>query len=130
MKRLTEQGIERLNKQVDGWDEGIFIQPNYIPTKIKDAVCFIRYQTQSRGGSCWDDIDTVNEIYDHDKPEFKILNLTLEEIGANDEQIAHIKNYMITNESDAGGYVGYYGDFDDYEADWVQLEEIYKYLGI
>lgn len=130
MKRLTKEDINTLNKKVDSWDEGIFVQPNYIPTDIKDEVCFIRWNSSGKDGSCWDDENTVNEEYYYDEPEFKILKLALDKMGGNYEKITEIENSFIKIENDAGDYVGYYGDFSNYKAKWVRLETIYNYLGI
>lgn len=131
MKRLTEEDIKDINKRVeDAWEQGIFVEPNYIPTTIKGPVCFMRWFSEGRGGSCWDDEDTIHEIYYGEKPEFQSLNLALERIGTNPLESQYIKDHFIKSIDDAGSYAGWYGDYDDYKAEWVELETIYKYLGI
>lgn len=131
MKRLTEGNILDINNNMsDKWDNGVFVQPNYIPTDIKEAVCFMRWNSGGRGGSCWDDEDTINEPYYNDKPYFEALHKTLDEIGVTPEQRVYIENYLVDEKDDAGSYSGYYGDYEDYKACWVELEKIYKYLGI
>lgn len=131
MKRLTEKDIVEINKKVENaWDQGIFKEPNYVPTDIKDTVCFMRWFTEGRGGSCWDDENTVNDTYYGEKPIFEALNLALEKIGANAIETQYIKDHFIESIDNAGSCVGWYGDYDDYAAEWVQLERIYKYLGI
>ncbi len=129
MKRLTEEDIKDINKRIEDSDSGIFVQPTYIPTDIKGPVCYMRWNPEGRPGTCWDDEDTINEVYYNERPEFEALTLALEIIGAPDEK-SYIEGYFLRTNDDAGSYVGYYGDYDDYKAEWVELEDIYKYLGI
>jgi len=87
----------------------------------------MRWNSAGRGGSCWDDEDTINEEYIYDKPPFEALSLVLSHYEITDESIInHIQTMVI--EEDAGSYRGYYGDYDDYRAAWIELETIYKCL--
>lgn len=131
MKRLTKEDIKNINKKIENYkNQKIFNKPNYVPTHVKGPVCFMRWNSSGRGGSCWDDENTIREIYYNERPKFEALSLALYEIGTNDKQKEYIENYLIVENSDAGGYSGYYGDFEDYSAEWIELEKIYKYLGI
>lgn len=131
MKRLTEKDIEEINKKGDPWYTGIFIESSYVPTDIKGPCCVLRWNSEGRGGSCWDDENTVNEIYYYERPEFTIFNLTLDKIGVSDfAQRKDIESMLMREVDDAGRDRGYYGDYDDYRAEWIELEAIYKYLEI
>ena len=129
MKRLTKEDIENINNKVsDKWDHGIFVQPTYIPTDIKGEVCFMRWHSAGRGGSCWDDENTVNEDYYYDRPLFDALNLVLSHYEVDNHILINEIQSMIKDEDDAGSYHGYYGDYDEYKAAWIELETIYECL--
>ena len=79
---MTQELIDEINEKCP-YNQGIFFQPSGISTDIKELVIYSRYESEGRGGSCWDDENTVNDIYHYDAPKdhFKVLDIVLEGIA-------------------------------------------------
>lgn len=127
MKRLSDEEIVELNKKICklDTDQGVFKEPNHIRNDIKDYVVYMRWLSAQKGGSCWDDENTVNEHHDYDSPPFHALEIVLEALGATYNQRMHIHALI---ESNYDTDYGYYGDYDTYTVYYVELEKIYKHL--
>ena len=80
-------------------------------------------------GSCWDDEDTVNEYTEQEKPQFNALELVLAKVKPD---ISHLQYNAVLNliqEASETDY-GYYGDYSDYEVNYIILDDLYNLLGI
>lgn len=128
MKTLTQEDIKHIN-EICPYEQGIFIQPNHIPTNIKEPVIFMQWESSGRPGSCWDDDDTVNEEYfnEFNLQEFKVLHLILEKLdktidNATLESIIHHEPEFDNTSN------GYYGDYENDSVTWILLSDLYKVL--
>jgi hypothetical protein len=128
MSRLTEEDIREINN-IDGWCQGIFKEPNWIPTSIKDYVVYQRYETGGMGGgSCWDDSDPSPYSTD-ERPNFDVLDAVLKKIAPDVSYLKYKeieKRIVSKNETE----YEYYGNSTDWEVKFIVLEDLYKLLGI
>ncbi len=125
---MTKELIEKINAKCP-YGQGIFFQPSGISTNIKEHVIYSRYEVGYKPGSCWDDEDTVNEYHEQDIPQdhFKVLDITLEELGVNLTDIQRrLINGLIKEDTDTES--GYYGDYQDYKCEYIILGELESYL--
>lgn len=126
--QLTKEQIEEINKQCP-YGQGIFKEPFGIPNNIKELVIYTKWTSGSRGGSCWDDEDTVNEDYTFDRPNdgFKVLDLTLKVLKPDVTllQFKEIQNLVHSNQTTE---YGYYGDYTEDTIEWIVLSDLYKIL--
>ncbi len=125
---LTQSQIEAINKECP-YGQGIFREPFGIPNHIKELVVYTKWESGGRGGSCWDDEDTVNEDYTSDRPSdaFKVLDLTLKVLKPEVTflQFKEIQNLVQSNtETD----YGYYGDYTEDTIEWIVLSDLYEAL--
>jgi len=126
--KLTQENIEEINKKCP-YDQGIFTQPTGISTDIKTPVIYMRWESEGKPGSCWDDEDTVNEIYYNDKPKFEALDLALAVIKPDISHLQYKKVENLIKESSETD-CGYYGDYSEYTHNYIILDELYDLLGI
>ncbi len=128
MSRLTEADIKEINSKVkDSWNEGIFKEPNWIPTDIKEPVIYMRWNTGGvSGGSCWDDSDP-QEYYGDSKPRFTVLDLVLKKLRPD---LSYLDYKLVEGliRSNTGTRYEYYGNYDDYEVEFIVLSDLYKLL--
>lgn len=125
---LTQTQIEAINKECP-YGQGIFREPFGIPNDIKELVVYTKWTSGGRGGSCWDDENTVNEDYTNDRPSdaFKVLDLTLKILKPEVSflQFKEIQNLVHSNtETD----YGYYGDYTEDTIEWIVLSDLYEAL--
>lgn len=78
---LTQSQIDNINKECP-YGCGIFREPFGIPSNIKGLVIYTKWTSGGRGGSCWDDENTINQDYINERPSdaYKVLDLLLKEI--------------------------------------------------
>lgn len=127
--RLSEQDIQEINSKVDTWNEGIFREPAWIPSEIKELVIYQRFETGGvTGGSCWDDSSPRGYSVE-ERPPFKVLDEVLMKICpdlsySKFKEIEALINVL--GETDWE----YYGNCTNYEVRYVVLSELYKLLGL
>lgn len=125
---LTTEQIEKINSECP-YGQGIFREPFGIPSHIKDLVVYTKWQSAGRGGSCWDDENTVNEHFDCEKPSdvYDVLDLILKELKPNITflQYKEIEKLM---ESNTKMDYGYYGDYTEDTIEWIELLDLYEAL--
>jgi len=126
--KLTQEQIELINSKCQ-YNQGIFREPFGIPSHIKEQCLYTKWESGGKPGSCWDDADTVNEIYYNERPHdaYQVLEFTLKEldIEITDIVLDRIKGAFDSNvESD----YGYYGDYTDDTIEWLPLSDFYRIL--
>lgn len=126
--KLSKEDIEEIN-QKSPYGQGVFTQPTGISTDIKTPVVYMRWESEGRPGSCWDNEDTVNEIYYNREPKFEALDLVLSKIKPEITYLEY-KNVesLIKQSSKTEG--GYYGDYSEYSHNYIILDDLYNLLGI
>jgi hypothetical protein len=125
---LTQEQIEAINNECP-YGQGIFREPFGIPNNIKELVVYTKWQSGGRGGSCWDDENTVNEHYDSDRPSdaFKVLDITLKVLRPN---ITLLEYKMLEGLKDSNTETdyGYYGDYTEDTIEWIKLSDLHEAL--
>ena len=91
---LTLEDIEEINNNVnDSWNEGVFVEPTYIPIHMKEPVIYMRWESGGySGGSCWN--DEVSQNYESNKSSFTVLGLVLEKLNIIDRKISDISSHF------------------------------------
>lgn len=129
MHRLSEEQILEINSKCPE-GQGVFMQPFGIPNHIKGLVVYSKWTSGERGGSCFDDEDTEHEHYAYDRPAdaFSVLDFVLKEINPHITflQLHQIQQLMKSNTKTD---YGYYGDYTEDTIEWIELSELYKFLG-
>lgn len=125
---LTQEQIEAINKECP-YGQGIFREPFGIPNNIKELVVYTKWTSGGRGGSCWDDENTVNEHYDCDRPKdaFKVLDLTLKALKP-DVTFLQFREIETLIDSNTKTDYGYYGDYTEDTIEWIKLSDLYAAL--
>lgn len=132
MKRLTKEDIEAINNRLydvfDEDDQGIFFQPAGIPVKYAEHVVYSKYKLSgAEGGTCWGD---HAHYVNYDAPYFEALKYALEKIEVDPQSQMYREIFNMTLTEEGGQDSGYYGNFMDFEIEYIPLETIYKYLCI
>ena len=120
--KITKQDIEEINAICPFYEQGIFVQPNGIPTDVKEPVIYMRWTVGGRqGGSCWR--TPTHEREAEDKPKFKALDLVLKRIKPDITflQYREIEELVHTNEETDREY---YGNSTDYKIEYIILSEL------
>jgi hypothetical protein len=129
MQRLTLDEIRDINNSMSSDNQGIYIQPNGIPTHIKSHVIYQCICTGGiSGGSCWDYSNP--QYYERDEEfTFEILDKVLEHLKPD---ITYLEFKQIEKLIDKNEYSEreYYGNRADYEVQFLELEKLYEFLGI
>ena len=125
---MTQELIDKINKECP-YEQGIFFQPTGISTNVKELVIYSRYLKGSKGGSCWDDENTINEYQEYDIPKdhLKVLDIVLENIAPKLTYLQY-KNVQELIHQDEDTDSGYYGDYTDYVSEYIILRELEEYL--
>ena len=125
---LTKEQISQINDECP-YGQGVFKEPFGIPNHIKELVVYIKYESASRGGSCYDDEDTVNEEYEVKRPfdYFVVLDKVLEVLYPNIPYLLY-QNILSLKDSNTETDYGYYGDYTTDTIEWIVLSDIYKML--
>lgn len=126
--KLTQSQIEQINEECP-YGQGIFMEPFGIPNNIKELVVYTKWKSGGRGGSCFDDENTVNEHYDCDRPSdaFKVLDITLKVLRPNITFLEY-REIEALKQSNAKTDYGYYGDYTEDTIEWIKLSDLYKAL--
>ena len=122
--RLTPEQIEEINGKCP-YGQGIFKEPSCIPTHEKRPVLYTKYEVGGRGGSCWDDEDTVHEHYNTDPPKdkWKVLDETLAILKPTISYLEYKKIDSLIDSNEEREW-GYYGDYTDEVIEYIVLEEL------
>lgn len=133
MKILTKQEIVEINNKYDSdyrkdHHEGIFLQPNGVPTNIKEHVIYACYKSSGAdGGNCWG--DEAREFYNSRPNNFieGILDLIFEVLQPDVSFLKYkkIKDAFIESDYRESEYYGNYSNHDVY---YLPLSEFYKLL--
>lgn len=130
---MTKQQIQDINEAVSSFnvygehDQGIFSEPNGIPSRIKEPVIYLRWHTGGvTGGSCWE--NSRNKTYETSlkEPKFKCLDLVLEELKP---KISFLQYREIEDliHHDDWSEREYYGNCTDWSIKYIILSEL-EYL--
>ena len=130
MKELSQEIITKVNNRLNEegfYDQGIFREPQNIPTNIKEPVVYMRWNSGGvSGGSCWD-YSNPHHYEGDEKPEFKALDYLLEEILPNISYLTYKKISGIVNNVDYTDD-GYYGNRDYYEIEYILVSELLELI--
>ena len=126
--KLTQEQIEDINDECT-YGQGIFMEPFGIPNSIKELVIYTKWNSGGRGGSCFDDEDTVNEEYLLDRPDnaFEVLDLVLKALKT-EITFSQLKEIESLFDSNTESDYGYYGDYTEDTIEWIKLSDLYKVL--
>lgn len=109
-------------------DQGIFVEPNGIPTHIKEPVIYTRWIKSGFSGGGYGGEHTA-QPFTSEPPEnrFKILDIILEKLKPN---ISYLQYKKIMELWDENNYSvnQYYGNFDDYVIKFMPLSVLEQYL--
>lgn len=129
---MTKEQIKKVNLEApNNWGEneqGVFVEPNYIPVHIKEPVIYMRWLSGGwSGGSCWDDSNP--QPFERNKPNFEVLDLVLKEIAPNVTYLQYkdIEKLIHTNSETE---YEYYGNSSDFSVEYIILSELENYLTI
>lgn len=119
---MTQKLIEQINNECP-YNQGIFVQPYGVPTHIKEAVIYNRYETGGySGGSCWDDEENHARSYSEDEPtdSRRVLDIVLKHVFPNIShiQFQEVERLWIDNYDTE---YEYYGNSTDYHIDYILL---------
>ncbi len=125
---LTQSQIEAINNECP-YGQGIFREPFGIPNDIKELVIYSKWTSGSKGGSCWDDENTIREHEDYDRPDdaFIVLDLTLKVLRPNTTFLEY-RMLEGLRDSNAETDYGYYGDYTEDTIEWIKLSDLYEAL--
>lgn len=130
MTKLTQEQIKDINEQCP-YDQGIFKEPFGIPDNIKELVIYTKWQSGGKGGSCYDDENTVNDKYEFNRPNdaFNILDLTLNILRPDISYLLFEQIKQLIESNQETNY-GYYGDYTTDTIEWIKLSDLYAILNI
>lgn len=121
---MTQEQIDSINKKAP-FDQGIFFQPNGVPLHIKELVIYSKYDHSGRsGGDCWGS-DAKPYINDVPRNHFEVLDLVLQEIHPNCTYLQYRQIRKLI-QSDTQHQFEYYGNFSEWEVEWIALSELEK----
>jgi len=125
---LTKEQVEEINKECE-YGQGVFREPFGIPNDIKGLVVYTRWESGGRGGSCWDEEDTVNEDYINDRPDdcFVVLDKVLKILKPDISYLDLKKIEALKNSNEETDY-GYYGDYTSDTIEWIVLDDLIEAL--
>ncbi len=123
---ISKEQIEKINKACPS-GQGIFIQPNGIPTSIKEPVIYTSYLSGGvTGGSCWGS-DTRPFVTDDQDNEWEVLDITLSEIYPEISYLNYKKILKLVN-TESYRDSDYYGNYDEYKIKFILLSEFEKLI--
>jgi hypothetical protein len=127
--QLTPEQIKLINSECP-YGQGVFREPFGIPDNIKGHVIYTKWRSGGRGGSCWDDGNTVNEDYYSFRPSdaFIVLDKVLA-ILKPDITFSEYKEIEGLLDSNTKTDYGYYGDYTEDTIEWIELTNLYEVLG-
>jgi hypothetical protein len=125
---MEQEIIEKINNTCPE-DQGIFVQPSGIPTTIKGPVVYMRYPTGGMTGGGYHENDYKHPFTIDERPSFKVLDLVLQELkpGITYLQYKQVEE-LVYNENGETDNEDYYGNYTDYEINYVILEDLEQLL--
>jgi len=125
---LTKEQVDDINKECP-YGQGVFREPFGIPNNIKGLVVYTKWVSGFRGGSCWDDEDTVNDSQSSDRPDdaFLVLDKVLR-ILKPDITYLDFRRIEALKKSNKETDYGYYGDYTEDTIEWMELEDLIEEL--
>ena len=131
---MTPEEIKKINDDWrkggwDSWDQGIFTEPSWIPSHIKEPVIYMRWIASGMsGGSCWG--DEAKDFYNDrsEKLAFGVLDYVLKKLKPDLTylQYREIERTLVHTNTETSWQ--YYGNCDNYEVTYVILRELEEYL--
>jgi len=130
---LTKEQIDNINKIAPNeWQEneqGVYIQPNGIPTSVKGYVVYMRWLTGGKtGGGYHEDSHLRSFKSDTGRPKFTVLDLVLRELMPSISylQFREIEDLVRTTEDEDNS--DYYGNCDYFDVEYIVLDELIEKL--
>ncbi len=128
MKRLSEEDINEINNDegFDSWYQGIFREAYGVPNDMKEEAVYIRWSMGgASGGNCWG--DDAEYFEGDEKPDFVVLEKALMKIVPT-LSFLHFKEIERNITSSSKSDYEYYGNYQDWEINFIPLSTIYKVL--
>ena len=129
---MAKEEIKEINNhlcnELNLYDQGIFVQPTFIPTDIKEPVIYTRYETGGySGGSCWNDNPASYSNKEMSTDKFKVLDVVLEKLCPQITYLQYkkIDSMIHTNEETEREY---YGNSTDWKVEYIILSELENYI--
>lgn len=129
MNILTEEQIGKINEELNTrpWmddGQGIITEGAGVPSHIKEQCIYRSYNSGgTSGGSCWDTSNprsyTIDEV-----PEWKSLKMALDIVapGYTEDDLKMVESIA---QEDTITDRQYYGNYDDYQIDYIPLSRFY-----
>ncbi len=124
---MEKNVIEKINRLCNG-NQGVFLQPNFIPVDVKELVIYTSYETGGyRGGGYRDEDEPRRYVENEPEDKWKVLDLVLEELSSDISylQYKRILRLVHTNEETQREY---YGNSTDWKAEYIILSELENLL--
>jgi len=124
---MDEDLIRKINLKCP-YGQGIFFQPNGVPTSINEHVIYSQYVKSGKsGGSCW---GTEPEWFYNEPPKdhMKVLDIVLEEVCPNITFLQYKKLSGLIRSNDEYCADNYYGNFDNWHVDFIPLSEFEEFI--
>lgn len=132
MHRLTESDIAIINKAIyditGDSDQGIYTQPTGIPTTEKEPVIYMRWRTGGMHGGSYHSDSCLRKFEGDGKPNFYALDKALSVIYPNITYLQHKEIEHLIKETEDNDYPDYYGNYSEYDVEYIVLEDLYKYI--
>jgi len=126
---MNESTIKIINEKCSdagiSWEQGVFVQPNHIPTNMKAPVVYARYET---GGYEYNGANPKPYTESRPKNHLQVLDIVLGEIApsCNFLQYREIERSIIT--MDHIGDQNWYGCSTNYQVDYIKVSDLEKIL--
>lgn len=131
---LTAEDITEINKKCydhfQDDNQGVYLQPNGIPTSIKGHVVYLSWCTGGmKGGGYHEDSYLRPYTTGTTEPDFFALTLVLKKLKPELSFIEYKEiEATLIHDADYDGYEDYYGNRDDYSVRYVVVEDLIKHL--
>lgn len=130
---LTKEQIDRINELAPNeWQEneqGVYIQPNGIPTTVKGYVVYMRWVIGGETGGGYSEDSCLRSFKsDKGRPKFTVLDLVLRELMPSISylQFREIEDLVRETEYDDNG--DYYGNCSYFDVQYIILDELIEKL--
>lgn len=124
---FTYEFIEKVNAKCP-YGQGIFVQPNGVPTRIKEPVIFSYYVKAGKsGGSCW---DSPKPFVNHNVPQdhLRVLEVVLEELCPKITYLQYRRLNAILQSNEDFREHDYYGNFEDWCVNFITESNFKRFL--
>lgn len=120
---MTQEQITNINK-ICPYDQGIFVEPNWIPVHIKEPVIYMRWSSGGVSGGSYLDSSNPQPYYNEDEPPaFEVLDLVLKELKPNIQYLQYKELEKLTHTNSETEHE-YYGNCTDWKVKYIVLSDL------